>query len=127
MKHSVRELYYIPGEIAPHYTLEGLAARGIQLRSPRDPDGCGKALNRHFVSVDQMIIGDEHGTRMVYFYGERTWFDTKEERDEYRAVENARRKAQNARYKVKAKITHILDDMSLEQLEMLLAKLGGEV
>jgi hypothetical protein len=64
---------------------------------------------------------------MVYFYGERTWFDTKEERDEYRAVENARRKAQNARYKVKAKITHILDDMSFEQLEMLLAKLGGEV
>ena len=64
------------------------------------------------------------GERTVYVYGSYHWFDTEEERDTYRAQAQAEYKAMVERNKVQKAIVSVLDTMTKEQLESVLALLS---
>lgn len=128
MKHSVNELYHLHGK-SGHYTLEGLAAKGI----PAVPDGEKSILfppeyarrHSHIQSGRNGYIKFFDGTteRFAYMYGEQIWFDTEAERDAYRAGAHAENERMKARNRIKREVCDLLDSMSLEEMEKALEAL----
>lgn len=127
MKHSVNELYHIPERYGHHYTREGLAAAGIQIAPPRttrhNTPGMARAHGYLQNSKGYITIHDAEGDRVVYLYGEKTWFDAKEERDAYRAAANAEYERTKARNRIKREICDLLDSMSFEDMKKTLEML----
>ena len=130
MMHSIDELYYIAtikeGNLCRTYTYfteSYRKANNIQLpkRFNRSDDGMAHRLNSKM--GDSFVVLDTNGKRRVYLYGEKTWFDTKEERDAYREEMNKERAKETARNKVKKEIAAILDTMSTAEIEAVLASL----
>ena len=129
MKHDVTEIYSIKKHISAnnfYCTLEYCENNNVSIYDSRkNPKGVARRCGAILASSAQSFKWhDANGVMHIgYLYGEHVWFDTKEERDNYRAVQNAKREAEKARNKVKNEIIDRLNDMSVEQLEMLLAKL----
>jgi len=130
MKHSIRELYYTAtikeGTFYRTYTYftEGYRkANDIQLTKRFNPIDDGMAHRLNSKMGDSFVLLDTDGKRRVYLYGEKTWFDTKEERDAYREEMRDERAEETARNKVKKEIAAILDQMTTEELETVLATL----
>ena len=130
MKHSIRELYYTAtikeGNICHTYTYfteRYRKANNIQLTKRFNPIDDGMAHRLNSKMGDSFVLLDTNGKRRVYLYGEKTWFDTKEERDAYREKMSKERAEEIARNKVKKEIAAILDQMTTEELETVLATL----
>ena len=127
MMHDVNELYKING--AKFYTEDYLDKYNVP-KAPKYHTSEGWTVARYFSpNTDRANINTASGKVVVYVYGEKTWFDTKEERDEYRAKRNAERAALTKRNKIlKAvtdKVNEKLKSMSDEELTALLEKLGA--
>lgn len=69
-------------------------------------------------------ILDVNGIKLIYLFGEKTWFDTQEELDEYRKEYHKENNILIERNKIKKAIISKLDEMEKEELEKLLAKLS---
>ena len=130
MKHSITELYYTAtikeGNICHTYTYfteRYRKANKIQLTKRFNPIDDGMAHRLHSKMGDSFVLLDTNGKRRVYLYGEKTWFDTKEERDTYREEMNDERAQETARNKVKKALNEKLDQMTIEELQALLATL----
>jgi hypothetical protein len=127
MMHEVNELYKING--AKFYTEDYLDKYNVP-KAPKYHTSGGWEIARYFsTNTDHANVYTANGKIVVYVYGEKTWFDTKEERDEYRAKRNAERTALTKRNKIlKAvtdKVNEKLKSMSDEELTALLEKLGA--
>ena len=68
-------------------------------------------------------ITTANGKRTVYTYGEKTWFDTEAERDEYRAQRNTEREEETKRNKMLKAIMEHYKNMSTEELAKVMATL----
>lgn len=130
MKHSITELYYTAtikeGNICHTYiyfTERYRKANKIQLTKRFNPIDDGMAHRLYSKMGDSFVLLDTNGKRRVYLYGEKTWFDTKEERDAYREETNKERAQETARNKVKKALDEKLDQMTIEELQALLATL----
>ena len=130
MKHSIHELYYTAtikeGTFYRTYTYftEGYRkANNIQLTKRFNPIDDGMAHRVNSKMGDSFVLLDTNGERRVYLYGEKTWFDAKEERDAYREKMRDERAEEIARNKVKKEITAMLDKMTIEELQVVLATL----
>ena len=125
MKHSVEELYRIDGKGT--YTWDYIEANNIPKAKSCSGEGGYRSKGWVSSSKDYVKITTAEGVRVVYFYGEKTWFDTKEERDAYRVERAAEREHLIKRNKVlkiiNEKIATHLDTLTTEQLEALLATL----
>lgn len=125
MKHSIEELYRINGK--GNYSWDYIEANNI----PKAKSCSGEGGYRRQLYVNNnkgyLKVTTAEGIKIVYLYGEKTWFDTEEERDTYRAERAAEKEHLIKRNKVlkviNEKIAAHLDTLTTEQLEALLATL----
>ena len=130
MKHSINELYYIHNELDNQKKLATLAfiqENEIVIATPRNRGShlvyarpCHSHLNNN---KPVKVLDAHHKTKLVYLFGEKTWFDSQEELDQHRAKYQAQRAAETARNKLKKEIAAVLDTMSTEEIAALLASL----
>lgn len=119
MKHSVREFYRIDGQKL--YTEDYIIANNIPM--------CKKGDYRHGWSValyfspnrDTVNVYTANGKVVMYAFGEKTLFDTREERDAYRIQYAEERKAKGQRNKLIQRAMQKLNEMDEESLLKLLA------
>ena len=74
MKHTINELYKINGE--KFYTMDYIVKHNIpKAKSYNDPNGWSKCYG---LGTDRGTknIHTADGVKVVYTYGEKTWFDT---------------------------------------------------
>lgn len=121
MKHNVKELYKVNGE--KFYTEDYLAKYDIPKAKAYTCEN-GWSVARYLTSgADEFRIYTVNGVKIAYAYGEKTWFDTREERDAYRAEQKVIREASGRKNKVIKEITAKLNEMSEEELVNLLKTL----
>lgn len=121
MRHDVRELYKIND--VKFYTEDYLETNNIPKANRRThTTGWSVALYLG-TNKDDFRIYTADGIKIGYAYGEKTWFDTREERDAYRA-EQAIARAESARKNKIIKLIHeALTEMSEEELLEVLEKI----
>lgn len=90
MKHNIEELYTIEGYTGL-YTKEYLESEEIPVKKVRAKLGEARVC-RYYTGANKkdgsVKIYEPLSMRIGYMYGEKTWFDTMEERDAYRAKMN---------------------------------------
>lgn len=121
MMHTYKELYKIGGK--GFYTEDYLIANNILMGNNFGEEG--KACRCVSLGPDKGTknITTAQGKRIVYTYGEKTWFDTKAERDEYRAQRNTEREEETKRNKILKAIMEHYKTMSTEELAKVMATL----
>jgi hypothetical protein len=121
MKHNATELYKING--AKFYTEDYIKANNIP-KSKRYTDDNGWSI-AHYLGTgkDDFRIYTAEGVKIAYAYGEKTWFDTREERDAYREEQAIARANACRKNKLVKAINEKLADMSEEELMELLKKI----
>ena len=119
MKHSVNELYKING--VKFYTKDYIKANNIQ-KSKMYGGGWSVAIGLG-TGKDDFRIYTAKGVKIAYAYGEKTWFDNREERDAYRAEQAIAREAAGRRNKLVKAINEKVAQMSEEELLELLKKI----
>lgn len=131
MKHSFRELYtlhnhkgtvryateaYINANNIPvdDFSHESLRNKGVL---------CAHYALYATSHIKPIKVLDTDGVKLIYLFGEKTWFDTEEERDAYREQARIEREKEIERNKVKKAIIEKLDRMSKADLEKILENL----
>ena len=130
MKHSIHELYYIYLELDNQKKLATLAfikENEIAIATPRNRGShlvYACPCRSHFNNNKPVKVLDACGkTKLIYLFGEKTWFDTQEELDQHRAEYQVQRAQEITRNKVKKALNEKLDQMTIEELQALLATL----
>lgn len=123
MKHSVRELVKVNGK--GYYTQEYVEVNGIpQART----FGAGNSGWQTVLWVNQKkgVIKIQTPTQVItgYLYGEKTWFDTEAERDEYRAACLAERAEAAYRKQLLENIMAQYAQLDTAELEKIIANRG---
>ena len=119
MKHSIEELYTIKGQqgvYSEDYLDEYfvIVARGYFKQKEGEAYPISNRSNAGTLNVHTA-----HGVKVVYTIGEKTWYDTEEERDAVRA-QNQKKKNENAR---RREALAKLEKLSTANLEKLVTKL----
>jgi hypothetical protein len=115
MKHSIQELYRDKASGA-------LVTREL---AALDPSQYRKALSKQHATPEVKVYGVD-GWRLIYMFGEKTWFDRREEYEAYSAEYHAQRELNTERNKAKAQLMQYIDEhMSTEEIISLLHRLGG--
>jgi hypothetical protein len=128
MKHSIDELYLIRSNYNSYLaTAMFLELHQIPMLENRVPDA-PYAIKAPFYRTHNgyALVHNANSIDMIYMYGEKTWFDTKEERDAYRLQVQEEQTRQTARNKAKAQLMQYIDEhMTTEEITSLLHRLGG--
>jgi hypothetical protein len=114
MKHTYHELYRINGK--GYYTEDYIKAHNISVCNAFGETGEAHRCRSIGVDKGTKKIHDIGGVRVVYTYGEKTWFDSEEERDAYRATMNEARAEQTKKNNLLKIIMAHYESMSIEQL-----------
>jgi len=109
MMHEITELRRINNRKL--YTADYLEMNGL---TKKDTDPV------YYVIADEITINTAAGITKGYMYGEKTWFDSRAERDAYRMMRNAERAEELKRNKIIKAITAKCKEMTTEELEFLL-------
>jgi hypothetical protein len=130
MKHAITEIYAIYNEINNQKklaTLDFIQENEIVIATPRNRGShlvYARPCSGHVNNNKPVKVLDAHNkTKLLYLFGEKTWFDTQEELDQHRAEYQAQRAEETARNKAKKEIAAILDTMSTAEIEAILASL----
>lgn len=120
MMHTHEELVKING--TKLYTMDYVQKHNIPKATKYGEEGWCRCYG---LGTDKGTknIHTAEGVKVVYTYGEKTWFDTQEERDNYRAMRNAERVKETKKNKTLAAITEKLKMLSNDDLEKILATL----
>jgi hypothetical protein len=65
-----------------------------------------------------------NGSRRIYLYGEKTWFDSAVERDAYAIEATAKRAEISLRTSAKKSLSNMIDDMSIDEVKKFMEKMG---
>jgi hypothetical protein len=121
MKHNVEEFYKINGQ--KFYTMDYIIANDIP-KCKRGDRNHGYSVAMYLgTSKDAVNVHTANGVVVMYAFGEKTLFDTREERDAYRIQYTKDREAMVSKNKVIKAITAKLNEMDEENLRKLLATL----
>ena len=120
MMHTYEELYKIDGQ--KFYTRAYIEVNNIPKAKRYDREGWSKCYSLGS-NKDTINIYTALGVIKGYVYGEKTWFDTEEERDTYRAERNAERAEETKRNKMLKVIMEHYKTLSTEELEKMVATL----
>lgn len=113
MKHSIQELYKSKASGA-------LVTREL---AALDPSQYHKALFKQHTAPEVKVYGVD-GWRLIYMFGEKTWFDRREEYEAYSAEYHAQRERNAERNKAKARLMQYIENhMTTEQILDLLDRL----
>lgn len=118
MMHASNELYKING--TKYYTEDYIIQNNIPKAKRYGTEGWNKCM-RIPGTQDSFNVHTASGVKVCYTYGEHTWFDTKEERDEYRALRNAQRAEETKRNKMIKAIMERVNTLSTEELEKIIS------
>lgn len=120
MKHSIKELYSIKGQQGI-YSEDYLDKYFVQVACDCLVQKEGEACSINDRSnAGTLNVHTAKGVKVVYTIGEKTWYDTKEERDAVR-TQSQKKKEENAR---RREALAKLEKLSTANLEKLVAKLG---
>ena len=121
MMHTYKELYKIGGK--GYYTEDYLIANNIPMGKCFSDEGKARRCVSLGTDKGTKTIYTAQGKRMIYTYGEKTWFDTETERNAYRAQRNADREEEIKRNEMLKAIMERYKTMSTEELEQVMATL----
>jgi len=123
MKHNINELYHINGQKL--YTEDYIKANNIQQATIENNEGWSRVsyvLNTS--SSKERNLHTAEGVKKIYIYGEKTWFDTLEEREEYKKIREQERAEQSRRKRAMTTINDYLATLSTDDLEDLIKGLN---
>ena len=121
MMHTDKELYKINGQKL--YTADYITANNVPKATREDSTGWSKCYGMGTDKGTKNIYTAK-GKKVIYTYGEHTWFDTAEERDAHREAMNQERAETNKRNKMLAAIMEHYKSMSNEELANVVATLN---
>lgn len=120
MKHSINELYTIKGQRGI-YSEDYLDKHFVKVATKYSAQREGEAYPLSYrVNNGTLNVHTADGVKVVYTIGEKTWYDTEEERQQARKA-NEDKCAEQARRRM---AMEKLDKLSTKQLEKLVEKLG---
>lgn len=121
MKHNVRELYAINGE--GYYTEDYLTAQGL----PKRGTACGVSVKQRthicYTAKGYITITTAEGERKAYTYGEKTIFDSEEERNTYRERANEERAERAKRTQLLKAIANHYEQYTTEDLQRMVEQI----
>ena len=123
MKHNINELYHINGQKL--YTEDYIKANNIQQATVENHEGWSRVsyvLNTS--SSKERNLHTAEGVKKIYIYGEKTWFDTMAEREEYRKIREQERAEQSRRKRAMTTINDYLATLSTDDLKDLIKGLN---
>lgn len=131
MKHNINELYRVYNTVnnkSRLVTLEYVQANNIAIPSHRDRDNhlvYATTESYHTNNNKPLRVLDVNDTiKLVYLFGEKTYFDSQEELDAYREEYKREQTLSIERNKVKKEILAKLDNMSTSELIKILEGLN---
>lgn len=120
MKHSITELYTIKG-LKGIYSEDYLDYHFVKVAPKYTTQQEGEAYPLSYrTNAGTLNVHTATGIKVVYTIGEKTWYDTEEERQQARKANEDKRAEQARRRMAMEK----LDKLSTKQLEKLVEKLG---
>lgn len=118
MKHSIKELYRAQGstKLLTEAAAEVVRKRVVVYRA------C-----HHIHKKDAVEVYDVDEVKIIYMFGEKTWFDTQEELNEHRAQYQAEMNALKERKKIMDALIAEFDKMPTEKLQSIFEDMFGVV
>ena len=83
-----------------------------------------RPLNYHVNSGKPLKALDLEGVKLVWLYGEKTWFDTEEELAAHRILESAKCAENRIRNLAKKGLADLIDGMPVEEVKAFMEKMG---
>ena len=132
MKHEITEIYTVTVNTAISYryiycTMDYIKAHNIpHFREVEHQEAkwyyytCSHINN----PKREATLVDTNGSRRIYLYGEKTWFDSKVERDAYRIEATAKQAEIHLRTLAKKDLAKMIDDMSVIEMKTFMEKMG---
>lgn len=121
MKHDIKEFYKVNGQ--KFYTMDYIIANSIPKCKKGDWEHGYSAALYFGPGRDTVNVHTANGVVVMYAFGEKTLFDTREERDAYRIQYAKDREAMVNKNKIIKAITAKLTEMDEGSLRELLATL----
>lgn len=121
MKHNISELYRIEGQQGTYsedYLDKYFVKTAPKAYNAKQGEACRLMYKTN--KNGMLNVHTANGVKVVYMIGEKTWFDTEEERDNARIANKHQQEVNAHRRELMAK----LDKLSTANLEKLVAKLG---
>ncbi|MBR2433184.1 MAG: hypothetical protein IKB21_01085 [Clostridia bacterium] len=132
MKHSIEELYSLRnGNHRSLMTKEYCKANGIIIATDRAVwKACQKSgaiyampAHSHNNNNKPVKVLDVNGIKLIYLFGEKTYFDTQEELDSYREVFHKEQAKEREINKLKKELLAKVEGMSAEELKKIIEKI----
>lgn len=83
-----------------------------------------RPLSYHTNNGKPLKVLDLEAVRLVWLYGEKTWFDTEEELFAHRIIAAAEMAENRIRNLAKKGLTEMIDRMSVEEVKVFMEKMG---
>ena len=126
MKHSINEIFAIcnaKGDQRVLATRRYIETNGVfVVTRPRESEGhlvWAHPLSSHLNHGKALKVLDLEGIKLVWLYGEKTWFDTEEELAQYRAEVATETELARRKKKALAEIMAQFENLSVDTLERL--------
>lgn len=132
MKHSIRELYEFRNSIDNRLMTEAYCkAQGYPIGTDRAVwRACQKSgevyvmpCNYHNNNSKPVKVLDVDGIKLIYLFGEKTYFDTQEELDSYREVFHAEQAKEREINALKRELLAKVAGKSAEELKKIIEKI----
>lgn len=131
MKHSINEIFSIhnaKGDKKVLATRRYIETNGVfVVTRQRESEGhlvWARPLNSHMNYGKPLKVLDLEGIKLVWLYGEKTWFDTEEELSAHRIIVAAEMAENRIRNLAKKGLAEMIDEMSVEEVKALMEKMG---
>ena len=131
MKHSINEIFSICNAKSNKKVLATrryIETNGVfVITRRRESEGhlvWARPLSYHTNSGKPLKVLDLEGTKLVWLYGEKTWFDTEEELSAHRIVVAAETAENRIRNLAKKRLAEMIDEMFVEEVKTLMEKMG---
>ena len=132
MKHSIEELYSLRnGNHRSLMTKEYCKANGIIIATNREVwKACQKSgviyamhAHSHNNNNKPVKVLDVNGIKLIYLFGEKTYFDTQEELDSHRKVFQEQQAKEREINRLKKELLAKVEGMSAEELKKIIEKI----
>ena len=132
MKHSIEELYRLPNsDNRSLMTKEYCKANGIVIVTDRavwkacQKNGAIYAMHAHSHQNNNKPVKvlDVNGIKLIYLFGEKTYFDTQEELDSHRKAFQEQQAKEREINRLKKELLAKVEGMSAEELKKIIEKI----
>lgn len=131
MKHSINEIFGIynaKGDKKVLATRRYIETNGVFVVTRRcESEGhlvWARPLSSHLNHGKPLKVLDLEGVKLVWLYGEKTWFDTEEELSAHRILVAAEMAENRIRNLAKKGLAEMIDEMSVEEVKAFMEKMG---